>query len=80
MPRDLDLISEYGSQTLGSSNAAGLAIFSDSQKGFWQAFELPHGPRNRVTFDTSFYVRQRYPRQIQPHLRPPHQPPRVRLV
>jgi peptide subunit release factor 1 (eRF1) len=55
--RDLDLISEYGSQTLGSSNAAGLAIFSDSQKGFWQAFELPHGPRNRVTFDTSFYVR-----------------------
>ncbi len=54
---DLDLISEYGAQTLGSSNAAGLAIFSASRKKFWQALELPHGPRNRVTFDTTFYVR-----------------------
>ncbi|OGD12152.1 MAG: hypothetical protein A2W20_00625 [Candidatus Aminicenantes bacterium RBG_16_66_30] len=55
--RDLELISEYGSRTLGSSNAAGQAIFSDSRRGFWQAFELPHGPRNRIIFDTSFYVR-----------------------
>jgi len=55
--RDLDLVAEYGSQTLGSSNAAGLAVFADSQKKFWQLLELPHGPRNRVTFDTSFYVR-----------------------
>jgi peptide subunit release factor 1 (eRF1) len=57
LTRDLDLISEYGAQTLGSSNAAGLAIFSASQKKFWQALDLPHGPRNRVTFDTTFYVR-----------------------
>lgn len=55
--RDLDLVAEYGSQTLGSSNAAGLAAFADSQKKFWQVLELPHGPRNRVNFDTSFYVR-----------------------
>ena len=55
--RDLDLISEYGSQTLGTSNAAGLAIFSDSQKKFWEALDLPHGPRNRVIFDANFYVR-----------------------
>ena len=55
--RDLDLIADYGSQTLGSSNAAGLAVFSGSQKKFWQALELPHGPRNRVIFDANFYVR-----------------------
>jgi len=54
---DLDLISEYGSQTIGTSNAAGLAVFADSQRKFWQPLELPHGPRNRVVFDTSFYVR-----------------------
>jgi len=54
---DLDLIAGYGSQTLGTSNASGLAMFSASQKKFWQPLELPHGPRNRVIFDTSFYVR-----------------------
>ncbi|MGE5742052.1 MAG: hypothetical protein ACM32H_08405, partial [Candidatus Aminicenantes bacterium RBG_16_66_30] len=55
--RDLDLISEYGSQTLGTSTAAGLAVFSASQQKFWQLLELPHGPRSRVIFDTNFYVR-----------------------
>jgi peptide chain release factor subunit 1 len=54
---DLDRIAEYGSQTLGTSNAAGLAVFSASQKKFWQLLELPHGPRNRVVFDANFYVR-----------------------
>ena len=55
--RDLDRIAGHGSQALGTSNAAGLAIFSATGKDFWQALELPHGPRNRVIFDTSFYVR-----------------------
>lgn len=55
--RDLDLISEYGSQSLGSSNAPGLAFFSASRKDFKQVLELPHGPRNRVVFDSSFYLR-----------------------
>ena len=55
--RDLDLIADYGSQALGTSNAAGLAVFSASQKEFWQPLELPHGPRNRVIFDANFYVR-----------------------
>jgi peptide chain release factor subunit 1 len=55
--QDLDLIAEYGNQTLGTSNAEGLALFSASRKGFWQALELPHGPRNRVVFDINFYVR-----------------------
>jgi len=55
--RDLDLIAEHSSQALGSSNAAGLAVFSASRQKFWEALELPHGPRNRVIIDTNFYVR-----------------------
>jgi peptide subunit release factor 1 (eRF1) len=55
--RDLDLIADYGSQALGTLNAAGLAVFSASQKKFWQPLELPHGPRSRVIFDANFYVR-----------------------
>lgn len=54
---DLDLIAEHGGQALTSANAAGLAYFSHSQKKFWHALELPHGPRNRVIFDTNFYIR-----------------------
>ena len=54
---DLDLIAEHGGQAIASSNAAGLAFFSHSQKKFWHALELPHGPRNRITFDTNFYIR-----------------------
>jgi len=55
--RDLDIIADYSSQALASSNSAGLAAFSCSQRKFWQTLELPHGPRNRVIFDTNFYVR-----------------------
>jgi peptide chain release factor subunit 1 len=54
---DLDLVAEHGAQALASTNAAGLAYFSHCQKKFWHALELPHGPRNRVIFDTSFYIR-----------------------
>jgi len=54
---DLDLIADHGGQALASTNAAGLAFFSHSQKKFWHALELPHGPRNRVIFDTNFYIR-----------------------
>jgi peptide subunit release factor 1 (eRF1) len=54
---DLDLVAEHGAQALASSNAAGLAFFSHSRKNFWHALELPHGPRNRIIFDTNFYIR-----------------------
>ncbi|HPW17316.1 MAG TPA: hypothetical protein PLP83_02920 [Candidatus Aminicenantes bacterium] len=54
---DIDLIAGHGAQTLGPANAAGLAFFSHSRKQFWHALELPHGPRNRVIFDTNFYIR-----------------------
>lgn len=55
--KDLELIADHAGQALASSNAAGLAVFSSSQKKFWQALELPHGPRNRIIFDANFYVR-----------------------
>jgi peptide subunit release factor 1 (eRF1) len=54
---DLALVADHGAQALASSNAAGLAFFSHSQKQFWHALELPHGPRSRVVFDTNFYIR-----------------------
>ncbi len=54
---DLDHVAEYGGQSLSGANAAGLALFSHSRKRFWHALELPHGPRNRVIFDTNFYIR-----------------------
>ena len=54
---DLDLVADHAAQSVASTNAAGLAFFSHSQKKFWHALELPHGPRNRVILDTSFYIR-----------------------
>ncbi len=55
--RDLDLIAEHCSQHLAAMNAAGLAIFSCSRQKFWLPVELPHGPRNRIVLDSTFYVR-----------------------
>jgi peptide subunit release factor 1 (eRF1) len=55
--RDLDLISDFCSRSLGTLSAPGLAAFSCARRNFWHALELPHGPRNRVIFDTTFYVR-----------------------
>lgn len=55
--RDLDRIAAFGTQKLGTFSAPGLAIFASSGRDFWQVFELPHGPRNRLTFDKTFYVR-----------------------
>lgn len=54
---DLALIGDHSAQAVSSGNAAGLAVFSCSRRKFWEAFELPHGPRNRVIFDATFYVR-----------------------
>ncbi len=54
---DLDIIADYAGQAVASSNSAGLAAFSCSQRKFWQPLELPHGPRNRIIFDANFYVR-----------------------
>jgi peptide subunit release factor 1 (eRF1) len=55
--RDLELISDFCSRSLGVLNAPGLAAFSCARRNFWHTLELPHGPRNRIIFDTTFYVR-----------------------
>lgn len=57
LERDLALIGDYCAKTVAAGSADGLAVFSCSRRGFWQALEVPHGPRNRVIFDASFYVR-----------------------
>jgi peptide chain release factor subunit 1 len=55
--QDLDKIGVFCSQSLGSHNSPGLAIFSCSGKDYWREFSLPHQPRNRVLFDQNAYVR-----------------------
>lgn len=57
LSRDLDLIAEHCSQHLAAMNTSGLAIFSCSHQKFWLPVELPHGPRNRIVLDSTFYVR-----------------------
>jgi peptide chain release factor subunit 1 len=57
LSRDLDLIAAHCSRHLDSLNAPGLALFSCSRQNFWLPLELPHGPRNRIIFDSTFYVR-----------------------
>lgn len=57
LSKDLDRIHRFCSQSLASFNYPGLAIFSCSGQDFWQAFELPHHPRNRIIFDKDPYVR-----------------------
>jgi peptide subunit release factor 1 (eRF1) len=54
---DLDKIRDYVENSFSSLNSQGLAVFSASRSGFWQALELPHAPRNRLIFDKSFYIR-----------------------
>jgi len=55
--RDLDFASTRGAQVLNGGNAAGLAAFACSLQDFRLPLELPHGPRDRVVFDSTFYVR-----------------------
>jgi hypothetical protein len=54
---DLALIGDHGAKMLAAGSGDGLAVFSCSRRNFWQALELPHGPRNRVMIDVNFYVR-----------------------
>ena len=55
--RDLERITAFSSQKLAAFPAPGLALFASSGAGFWEVFELPHGPRSRLLFDKTFYVR-----------------------
>lgn len=55
--KDLDKINRFCSQQLSSYNFAGLAIFSSNGQDFWQVFNLPDSPLNRIIFDQNSYVR-----------------------
>jgi len=55
--RDLEKISLFCSKRLSSYNFSGLAIFSCSGQDFWEFFNLPTSPRNRIIFDQNPYVR-----------------------
>jgi len=55
--KDLEKINKFCSENLGSYNFAGLAIFSCSNQNFWEIFDLPNPPRNRIIFDLNPYVR-----------------------
>ncbi len=66
--RDLAGISTGIQDALSSITSPGLAVFSASRLGFREEIALPHGPRNRVVFDSTFFIRplvailDRYPR------------------
>lgn len=55
--KDLEKIKRFCSQNLPANNSSGLAIFSCSSQDFWQPFNLPSPPRNRIVFDKNPYVR-----------------------
>jgi len=57
LQKDLEKINLFATRSLNSYNFPGLAIFSCSGKDFWQEFNLPHPPRNRVIFDQNPYAR-----------------------
>jgi peptide subunit release factor 1 (eRF1) len=57
MSRDLEKIALFCSKRLSSQNFSGLAIFSCSGQDFWELFNLPTSPRNRIIFDQNPYVR-----------------------
>jgi peptide subunit release factor 1 (eRF1) len=54
---DIDKIARYCREDLNSHPHAGLAIFSCGKEKFWEVFELPGPPRNRILMDQNPYVR-----------------------
>ena len=55
--QDLDKISRFCKEDLNSHTLSGLAIFSCGKENFWEVFELPKPPRNRILMDQDPYVR-----------------------
>ncbi len=55
--QDLDKISRFCKENLNSHTLAGLALFSCGKEKFWEVFELPNPPRNRILMDQDPYVR-----------------------
>jgi peptide subunit release factor 1 (eRF1) len=57
LAQDLENIQKFCARNLNSYNYAGLAIFSCSNKNFWQEFNLVNSPKNTIVFDQNPYVR-----------------------
>lgn len=57
LSKDLEKIKQFCSQNLPLNHSSGLAIFSCSSQGFWEFFNLPDSPANRIIFDKNPYVR-----------------------
>lgn len=55
--QDLEKITHFCSKRLSSHNFSGLAIFSCSGQDFWELFNLPTSPLNRIIFDQNPYIR-----------------------
>ena len=57
LTKDLEKIKHFCSQNLSLNHSSGLAIFSCSNQDFWEFFNLPSSPPNRIIFDKNPYVR-----------------------
>jgi len=57
LTQDLKQIQTKVRKSLDVNHSAGFAAFSCSGEGFWQIFDLPSPPRNRIIFDLNPYVR-----------------------
>ncbi|UCE41911.1 MAG: hypothetical protein JSV17_02725 [Candidatus Aminicenantes bacterium] len=57
LKQDADKINRFCKENLNSHTPAGLAIFSCGKEKFWEVFELPSPPRNRILMDQDPYVR-----------------------
>jgi peptide subunit release factor 1 (eRF1) len=57
LKQDHEKIDRFCKDNLNSHNVAGLAIFSCSKESFWQVFNLPDPPLNRIVIDQDPYVR-----------------------
>ncbi len=57
LKQDQEKINRFCKDNLNSHNRAGLAIFSCSHENFWEVFDLPDSPLNRIIIDKDPYVR-----------------------
>ena len=57
LKQDLDKINRFCKANLNSHTPVVLAIFSCGKEKFWEVFELPSHPRNRILMDQDPYVR-----------------------
>ncbi len=57
LSQDLTQIQKHVGKLLNTNHPSGLAAFSCKGENFWQVFDLPSPPQNRIIFDFNPYVR-----------------------